>query len=211
MTEEEARIWLEGRADGAGLARLDRLVAMLREEAGRQNLVSASTLDAVWVRHVVDSAQLLDLAPNEMSNWLDIGTGAGFPGMVIAALRPELPVMLVEPRRRRVEWLNTLADALGLSRVRVECAKIERQQPFPAAVISARAVAWLPDLLQSAAAFSTPDTTWLLPKGASAAQELTVLPAPIRGMFHVEQSVTDPAARIIVGKGRIETGRSNIR
>jgi 16S rRNA (guanine527-N7)-methyltransferase len=167
-------------------------------ENGRQNLISAASLPAVWTRHVCDSAQLLRHVPRETSNWLDLGTGAGFPGLVIAALRPHMTTYLVESRVRRVEWLERARDALGLARTMVLGTRVELVQPFPATVISARAFASLDKLLSLAAGFSTKDTIWLLPKGRSAAQELAELTG-WRHMFHVEQSVTDTSAGIIVG------------
>lgn len=198
--EEEARAWLEASpwANGEALDRLERLIALLRTENLEQNLVSAGSLDEVWRRHIADSAQLLAYVPRETSPWLDLGTGAGFPGMVIAALWPDCEVVMVESRKRRIDWLErTIAD-LGLGRARVVGSRLEAIAAFPAAVISARAFAHLTPLLALSARFSTSDTTWLLPKGKSAAQELAEL-SGWRHMFHVEQSLTDPSAGIIVG------------
>lgn len=198
--EAEARAWLEAlpEVDGAADARLQRLVAMLRTENRAQNLVSAASLDEVWRRHIADSAQLVRYVPRETSPWLDLGTGAGFPGLVIAALRPECEVVMVESRRRRVEWLQRAVAELALPRARVIGARLETVEAFPAAAISARAFAGLAPLVALSARFSTSDTTWLLPKGKSAAQELAELTG-WRHMFHVEQSLTDPTAGIIVG------------
>ena len=126
---------------------------------------------------------------------------AGLPGMVVATLDPRRPVVLVEPRRRRAEWLVAAGEAIGLPRVSVLSKRIEQVAPFAAAVISARAVMRMSPLIAAAASFSTPETLWLLPKGASALQELAQLDAKERQMFHVEQSITDPEARIVVGAG----------
>jgi 16S rRNA (guanine527-N7)-methyltransferase len=200
-TEVEARAWLEALPDAndAAIGRLERLIAMLRVENLRQNLVSAASLDEIWRRHIVDSAQLLTYVPRETSPWLDLGTGAGFPGLVIAALRPCCEVVMVESRKRRIDWLKHAVAALGLERARVVGSRLEAVDAFPATVISARAFANLNPLLALSARFSTSDTTWLLPKGKSAAQELVELTG-WRHMFHVEQSVTDADAGIIVGK-----------
>ena len=95
--ESEARAWLAALpdCDAAAFERLELLVALLREENQRQNLVSAASMDHIWVRHVADSAQLLSHVPRETGEpWLDLGTGAGFPGLVIAALRPEWRVVM---------------------------------------------------------------------------------------------------------------------
>lgn len=200
--EAEARAWLEQLPewDHAARERLEALVAMLAEENLRQNLVSAASLEAVWQRHVADSAQLLGHVPRETAlAWLDLGSGAGFPGLVISALRPEWPVTLVESRSRRAEWLERARSALGLERVEVVGARLETVPQRHFSVISARAFAPLPRLVALSARFSTSATRWLLPKGRSATQELQDLDG-WRHMFHVEQSLTDPQAGIIVGQ-----------
>ncbi len=198
--EDQAKAWLTALPEVDPLAweRLERLVALLAEENARQNLVSAASLAEVWRRHIVDSAQLLTHVPRETSPWLDLGTGAGFPGLVIAALRPDCAVIMVESRTRRIDWLERAREALGLTEARVEGTRLESVQSFESAAISARAFAPLPQLLALSARFSTSDTRWLLPKGRSAAQELAEL-SGWSHMFHVEQSVTDRDAGIIVG------------
>lgn len=201
-SEQAARAWLRGlpECDDAAMLRLERLVAMLAEENACQNLVSAGSLEEVWRRHIADSAQLLAYVPRETcSPWLDLGTGAGFPGLVVAALRPACEVVMVETRSRRIAWLERASEALGLSCARVVGTRLEQVETFKACTISARAFAPLDRLLALSARFSTSDTLWLLPKGRSARQELDSL----RGwnhMFHVEQSLTDPEAGVIVGR-----------
>lgn len=199
-TEDQAKAWLRDlpEVDAAAIERLELLVAMLAEENARQNLVSATSLGEVWRRHIVDSAQLLRFVPRETSPWLDLGTGAGFPGLVVAALHPECEVVMVESRARRIEWLERVRETLALNHARVEGARLELVHAFPAAVISARAFAALPQLLKLSARFSTKDTIWLLPKGRSAAQELAEL-SGWSHMFHVEHSLTDREAGIITG------------
>ncbi|SLJ93299.1 16S rRNA (guanine(527)-N(7))-methyltransferase RsmG [Novosphingobium mathurense] len=200
-TEDEARAWLRAlpECDEAAMARLEKLVEMLAEENQRQNLVSAASLDHVWLRHIVDSAQLLPHVPRGTSlPWMDLGTGAGFPGLVIAALRPELEVLMVESRARRIEWLDRARIAMGLERARIVGQRLEMVETCQVGVISARAFAPLDRLLTLSARFSTSDTIWLLPKGRSAQQELDDL-RKWRHVFHVEQSLTDPQAGIIVG------------
>ncbi|KQM21848.1 16S rRNA (guanine(527)-N(7))-methyltransferase RsmG [Novosphingobium sp. Leaf2] len=200
-TEAAARAWLATlpEFDSQAQDRLDLLVKLTREENQRQNLVSAGSLEHVWTRHIVDSAQLLRFVPRETSSpWMDLGTGAGFPGLVIAALRPECEVVMVESRTRRVEWLQRAADAMGLRSAKVIGARLETIPSAPRACISARAFAPLGKLLNLSARFSTSDTVWVLPKGMSAQQELDNL-RNWRHTFHVEHSVTDPQAGIIVG------------
>lgn len=200
--EPSARAFVEGLTDAAGMLRLEALSAALINENQRQNLISRPSEAQMWVRHIADSAQLLRFVPRETPSrpWLDLGTGAGFPGLVIAALRPEWKIVLVESRGRRVEWLEHMVRELDLGNCRVEGRRLELVEPFKASVISARAFAPLEKLLSLSAPFSTKATTYLLPKGRSAAQELQAMPRKIRGMFHVEQSLTDEEAGIIVSK-----------
>lgn len=201
-TESEAKAWLARLPewDTAANERLTKLSGMLAEENRLQNLVAASSLQAVWQRHIADSAQLLTYVPRGTAGpWLDLGTGAGFPGLVIAALRPDCAVHLVESRARRVHWLHRAVAEVGLHNVTLHGARLEAVETFSVSVISARAFAPLPRLLTLSARFSTEDTVWLLPKGRSAAQELQEL-GGWDHMFHVEQSLTDDQAGVIVGK-----------
>ena len=172
-------------------------VDMLRAEAGRQNLIAPSTVEAVWERHILDSAQLVRFEPSPGSAWADIGSGAGLPGLVIALLT-EGPITLVEPRRLRAEFLREAVRAFGLSeRVTIDCVKVERVTgQFD--VITARAVAALDRLLAVTDHLSKSGTVWVLPKGKNAQSEL----AQARLSWHcdalVEQSCTDPESKILV-------------
>ena len=89
--------------------KLQAFVALLREANEGQNLVSAATLSAVWDRHIVDSAQLVKYESAGAASWLDIGSGAGLPGIIIACL-VEGPVNLFEPRRLRAEFLHNVSE-----------------------------------------------------------------------------------------------------
>jgi 16S rRNA (guanine527-N7)-methyltransferase len=201
--EAQARAFCAGLADADGAARLGRLAAMVVEENARQNLIAKASEGTLWLRHLADSAQLLShVSRGTQAPWLDLGTGAGFPGLVIAAMRPELDVVLVESRKKRVDWLERAAAELGLDRCRIEGRRLEHVERFGAAVISARAFAPLVKLFALSARFTTQDTLWLLPKGRSAVQEVASLPAEVASMFHVEHSVTDSEAGIVIGTGR---------
>ena len=182
------------------MARLDQFVALLAEENERQNLIAAATLPIIWQRHIADSAQLLTHVAGNPASWLDLGSGAGFPGIVISIMRPDWPVFLVESRRRRIDWLRACCDILGLDHCEVLGDRLENVPGFPVSIISARAFAPLDRLLDLSARFSTNETVWLLPKGRNAALELADLPKKTRAMFHVEHSLTDRDAGIIVGK-----------
>lgn len=200
-TEERARDWIGAVVDGNAetMVRLERFAELLREESSRQNLVSSKTLDQVWVRHFADSLQLLRDVPRGTTTWLDLGTGAGFPGVAIAIARPEMQVVCVESRGLRADYLSRTADQLELENCDIVHSRLEDVETAKYGVISARAFAPLPKLLDLSTRFSTPDTLWRLPKGRSAAQKLSEL-AGWDHMFHVEQSLTDPDAGIICGR-----------
>jgi len=207
-SEEAAQSWLRElpECDVDAMARLELLVDLLVAENARQNLVSADSLASVWRRHVADSAQLLRHVPRGTSPWMDLGTGAGFPGLVLAALRPEMEILLVESRTRRVEWLERARSALGLHSAVIFGMRLESVEARPMRVISARAFAPLDRLVDLSARFSTAETLWLLPKGRSAQQEIASLTDWVH-TFHVEQSVTDSQSGVIVGQVLGRKGR----
>ena len=199
-SESAARAFTASLCDGVAMERLEKLTALLVEENARQNLIARASVDSMWQRHIADSAQLLGYVSREtIAPWLDLGTGAGFPGLVIATMRPAWKVHLVESRKRRIEWLEAARDALGLVNCMVEGERLEQVPTFAAGVISARAFAPMPRLLELAERFSTKETIWLLPKGRSATQDLQSLGKNQRSLFHVEHSVTDSEAGIIIG------------
>lgn len=197
-SEDEARDWVERACNvpRETMAKLDRFAAFLRLEAGRQNLVSTATVDQLWRRHIADSAQLLRFVPSPAARWVDLGSGAGFPGLVIALLHGG-PVTLIEERRLRVAFLREAAALMDVD-VEIIGARVERVSPRPFEVISARAFAPLPRLLDLGTRFSTGNSIWILPKGRNAQSELEAVRPSWQGDFRLEPSVTDAEARIIV-------------
>lgn len=199
MTEAEARAWIAARYGPDKLALLERYVALLLAANANQNLISKATEPTICVRHILDSAQLLRFAP-DADRWLDIGSGPGLPGLVIAILTGR-PMLLVEPRRKRVEFLNGAVEKLGLANVRVRQAMVERIQGETFDAVTARAYAPLPDIFSSTIQLTTSSTIWILPKGRSAARELDAAQQTWQGVFHVEHSLTDDEAQIVVATG----------
>ncbi|NJR77624.1 16S rRNA (guanine(527)-N(7))-methyltransferase RsmG [Sphingomonas corticis] len=199
MTEDEAQRWVETQFGAVALERLMRFAELVRAEADRQNLVAPSTLPHLWVRHFVDSAQLLSWVPRGGAGWIDIGTGAGFPGVVVAALR-HAPVTLVEPRARRVEFLASVCRELDLDHVTIEGRRAEQVSGIYD-VVSARAVASTADLLAMTKHLRHDRTCIVLPRGRNGVGELASLPVEWQEMFHVKQSITDPASVILVANG----------
>jgi 16S rRNA (guanine527-N7)-methyltransferase len=207
MGEGDARAWVAHEYDVSRetMERLDGFAVLLREENERQNLVSRASLDHLWLRHIADSAQLLRFAPSPTATWVDLGTGAGFPGLIVAALHKG-PVTLIEERRLRADFLRRAAESLRVA-VHIVAGKAERIPKRPYDVISARAFAPLGRLLQIGTGLSTAKSVWLLPKGRNAQTELEALDPSWQGDFRLEPSVTDPEARIIVAQGVRRAGR----
>ena len=200
MNEDDAHAWLSRRYPH-GRHVLERFVALLTTETARQNLIAASTVSKIWSRHIVDSAQLLDHASGEWHHWVDIGSGAGLPGVVIAALT-ERDVTLIEPRRLRVEFLRHCASELGLANITVAHSKAESAQLSSFAdIVSARAVASVGKVIASSRSFVTPATTFILPKGATAHADVANARRSWHGKFHVEQSIVDPNSGIVIASG----------
>lgn len=203
MTEDEARAWIAARHGAQGVAAMEQIAAVVMGAATQQNLVAPSTLATMWSRHIVDSAQLLELAGESQPDalWVDIGSGAGFPGLVVAALSDRI-VYLVEPRRMRAVFLKDAVEALGLDvRVRVIADRIQAVSGVVATVISARAVAPIADLFAWSQACTTKKTQWILPKGQSAREDVATARETWHGVFHVEHSITDPKSLIVLASG----------
>lgn len=196
MTEAEALAWTDAQVSRGTLDQLRLYRSLLEAESSRHNLVAASSLPCFWSRHVVDSLQLLRHAPD--GEWIDIGSGAGLPGLVVA-IAGRSPVVMVEPRTLRAGFLSAAAIRLGLSgAVTVVPAKVTMVMRPPARVLSARAVAPL-DVLFAAAGHLADDTThWLLPKGRTVHKELAEARRSWQGEFRLEPSLTDPDARIVI-------------
>ncbi|MEO5775057.1 MAG: 16S rRNA (guanine(527)-N(7))-methyltransferase RsmG [Sphingomicrobium sp.] len=175
--------------------KIDEYAALLREEAQHQNLVSAATLETLWARHIIDSAQLARFMPKENACWLDIGSGAGLPGVVLAIIL-NTQITLIEPRRLRAEFLGRVVEELDIPAT-VVCGKAER---FAGSfdVLTARAVAALDRLLALGQHLTHRDSLWVLPKGRNAKSEL----AEARRSWHydlrAEPSITDPEAEILL-------------
>lgn len=166
----------------------------------RINLVSRATLSDAWRRHFADSAQLWRHAPPGARTWLDLGSGAGFPGLVIAALAaehaPDLRVRLVESDQRKATFLRTVIHAAALPAA-VEDARIEALPPQHADVVSARALAPLATLLDHAEKHRAGTGICLFPKGETVHNELAEARRSWRFEAVLHPSLTDPRAAIV--------------
>lgn len=155
------------------LGRLDALSAVLQKWQRAINLVSSGTLADLWVRHFLDSAQLLPLIPAAARSLADLGTGAGFPGLVLAAFRPDLSVSLVESDARKGAYLAEATRQMALPTLpKISIGRIEAVAPVGADVITARALAPLGQLLSWAAPHRADAGICLFHKGAKWRAEL---------------------------------------
>lgn len=165
------------------------------------NLISSSTLPNIWDRHIVDSAQLYQYAPQTFDHWVDIGSGGGFPGIIMAIYakteQPSATFTLIESDQRKATFLRTASRELNLN-VKVLSERAEEAEPQQADVVSARALATLSTLISMASRHMKPGGTALFHKGKSASAELAK--ARQNWVFDLEQqaSFTDPAARLLV-------------
>lgn len=178
------------------IQRLIRYAELLEDWQGRMNLVGPKTIADVWNRHFADSAQLLNLV-EQGGSWVDIGAGAGFPGMVVAAMDWG-HVTLVESLQKKVRFLETVRDELGLQdRVRIICGRAESVAPIGATVGTARAVAPLVRLIPWVSRHLAPDGVMLLMKGRNWAAEVEDAKRHFRFDVEAVASKTDPDARIL--------------
>jgi 16S rRNA (guanine527-N7)-methyltransferase len=184
----------------AALERLEALEALVRRWTGAINLVSSATVPDLWTRHIADSAQLWPLAPPGAAAWADLGSGGGFPGLVIACLAAEAGaprVTLIESDQRKCAFLRTAARELALP-VSVLDARAEAAPPQAAPVVSARALAPLPALLPLVARHLAPGGVALLPKGRDWQADVEAARAGgWRFGLDALPSRTDPSGRVL--------------
>lgn len=156
------------------VARLQIYAELLAKWTQKINLISAGSVPDLWTRHIEDSAQIFSLASPGWQTWLDMGSGGGLPGLVIAILAAENPgrdVVMVESDARKCAFLRTALRETGVPG-RVVHGRIEALDPWGADVISARALAALPDLLGYTEKHLVPGGQALFPKGQTAQREL---------------------------------------
>ena len=202
------------------IARLEIYEALLQQWQKAVNLVAARTLEAVWQRHFADSAQLVGLIP-EAQSWLDLGSGAGFPGLVVAILladgaratAPTLPcpagsapvprsgrVTLIESDSRKAAFLGAVARQTGIAvdilSTRIETGATQSRVIAPD-VVTARALAPLDKLLNLAAPFLSPRTIGLFLKGREAAKEVEVARQTWTFTSELIPSSTEAGAHIV--------------
>jgi len=197
-----ARRWLEQQMNVSRetFQALEEYVALLRKWTGRINLVSKASLNELWKRHIIDSAQIFMLSDATEGHWVDIGTGGGFPGVVVAILArndaPRLRFTLVESDVRKSVFLRTVSQNLQLN-ADVQPKRIEHIAPLNADILSARALAPLSRLLEYAQRHLSAHGTALFPKGASYRHEIREALENWRFRRDEYPSRTEPSAVIL--------------
>ena len=173
---------------------------LLEQWNPRINLVSRTSLAEAWHRHFADSAQLWRFRPPDARRWLDLGSGAGFPGLVIAAIAaeraPGLHIRLVESDQRKAVFLRAVIHAANLSAT-VHDMRVEALPPLAADVVSARALARLPTLLGFAQKHRAAAGICLFPKGETVHNEIAEARRDWRFDAVLHPSLTDPRAAIV--------------
>jgi 16S rRNA (guanine527-N7)-methyltransferase len=177
------------------LALLETYVALLGDWNQRHNLVSEKSLENVWHRHVWDSAQLIRFVPKTATSLVDLGSGAGFPGIVLAAMlreRPQFRTVLYESIAKKCRFLEEVAGQLKLN-VEVRNARMEEAKREPFGLVTARACAPLAKLLGYARPFQDSRTVNLFLKGQNVESELTEARTSWRMKVVRHDSLTDPS------------------
>ena len=177
------------------LARLEAYAGLLTRWSDRINLVGRDTLPDLWRRHMLDSAQLRPLIPDGAQSLIDLGSGAGFPGLVLAILGAP-GVELVEADSRKAAFLREAARVTEAN-VTIRPCRIAALPPHPVDVVTARALAPLDRLLDLARPFLGPGTACLLPKGERAEEELTLARKDWTMIASRHHSIADPRGVVL--------------
>jgi len=185
------------------LAKLEKLLALVEKWNPAINLVAPGSLSDAWRRHVLDSAQLFQFVPPNSRTAVDLGSGAGFPGLVLAIMAqgalPELRMTLIESDKRKATFLSQAARQLVLA-VTVLTDRAEAVLPLRADVVTARALAPLVSLCALAARHLTVGGVAIFPKGGQADKEVADAATEWQFQLQHSHSQTDPAGRILILK-----------
>ncbi len=191
------------------LEKLDFLVAFLKERQRTVNLVGRSTLPDVWRRHILDSAQVLDLVPGDCSTVTDLGSGAGFPGLVLAIMG-DFKVHLVESIGKKAQFLREVSAELDLD-THIHQERIEELEPWVTQIVTARALAPLDSLLKYASRFSAQPggrpPICLFLKGKQHRKELEHAASYWDLDYNIQRSLTDPEGVILLVKKFFKHGK----
>lgn len=179
---------------------LEKFAELLEKWNRSINLVSKTTIPDIWNRHIVDSAQLLALELPEKPEWLDIGSGGGLPGIVVAVIlretHPNAFVTLVESDQRKAAFLRTAASTLDLT-LAIKAERVETLVPASADILSARALMSLDGLLALGQRHLKPDGRLFLLKGRSYQEEISAAQKHWKFDVVARPSITDNEAKVL--------------
>lgn len=200
MNADDAKRWIASHVSRETMDRLEIFHAALHKWQKTINLVAPSTLENAWARHFLDSAQILDLAPHGATRWLDLGSGGGFPGLVVATIakekRPDIAMTLVESDIRKCGFMREAAREMDVA-VKILSRRIADIPLQHADVISARALSNLSTLVNHAKPHMALNCCLLFPKGTSYREELETLPRDWQINVETIPSLTDPDAVVL--------------
>lgn len=186
------------------MERLERYSELLIKWNPRINLVSKSTIDDLWTRHILDSAQIFEIPRGSIRRWVDLGSGGGFPGLVVAVLARELQqqfeIMLVESDARKCAFLSSVARELDL-KVQIKNDRIENLNSLDADIVSARALADLTSLLDLSERHLAQGATLLLMKGKKWRSELEMAQSKWNFDCQIVKSKTSEGSVILCVSG----------
>lgn len=195
---------------GDGWVKASQFADLLVAEGELRGLIGPRELPRLWSRHLLNSSAVVRFVPGSTGDFADVGSGAGFPGIIVAIMRPGMRVHLIEPMERRVAWLSDVTRELGLSNVRIHRARAEElhgEEAFD--VVSARAVAHLKKLVPWTAPLVEPGGLLVALKGERAADEVADARAVLRKarledvVVHEAPVIgSDIAARVVVARRR---------
>lgn len=200
MSDEQHRFEGVGSVSRETFARLQSLANGIEKWNPSINLVSKTSIADIWNRHILDSLQIYKLAPSQFGHWVDLGSGGGFPGLVVAImgleLNPDSHFTLVEADQRKATFLREMTRMLSL-RARIVAERIETVPPLGGDVISARALAPLSGLLLYAERHAKPEAVYLFPKGRTYLQEVEGAKAKFRFNCEIVPNALESDAGIL--------------
>ena len=179
------------------IEKLRAFAALLEKWTKSINLIAPKSVPDIWERHILDSAQLFTLAPENWVSWTDLGSGGGLPAVVISIMdQQQRPITLVESDQRKCLFLKTVRRELSLN-MTVEHSRIETATLTPSSILTARALAPLADLLAFSESSLSPNGTALFAKGENYKTELDVAQKNWQFDLSLHQSLTNQDARIL--------------
>ena len=200
MTNEADRVLAQLNVSRETSERLKVLADLLAKWNPRINLVSKASLGDLWTRHILDSAQVFQMASHPVKHWVDIGSGGGFPGLVVAIMAPEqnspMAVTLIESDQRKCAFLRTVLRETGVEGM-VLAKRIEQTEHQNADILSARALSDLSSLLSFADHHLATNGTALLPKGVTWQKEVEMARESWSFDLDVITSKTEPSSVIL--------------